>query len=340
MRTGQFLPGRGQVTILALSALTALACASESPSDPSMGVETVPLGDLHDALYPTLMDTVLAQPYDLDIVDDRIYVTETNASRVTVLDLDFNLIRRLGRRGRGPGELTYPIVTRIAGDRISIADQGTGRFEFFDTAGTPMGSLPRGSSDEHVLIGGGRVLAIDRDPGVLATLIAPDRVTPIGVVPESVATDGTRPFFDQLHRGELDGDPVLLHIPESTGALRILHLDGTLIETRAIPEQIASEISAHRESIAEAFGGAVIASPFVKGVSVSPGGRFVTVAAGSATAPVMIHDLDGRRLLLVDVSGHIQAGKVQSARTAVYHDGLLYVLAGSSLFAFELAVPD
>jgi len=66
----------------------------------------------------------------------------------------------------------------------------------------------------------------------------------------------------------------------------------------------------------------------------------VTVAAGSDTSPVLIHDLDGRRLLLVDVSEHVQAGKVQTAKVAVYDNGLLYVLAGASLFAFELRLPD
>jgi hypothetical protein len=333
-------PSIGSTAIFALTALVAAACTEGGEAGPALRIETVHLGELRDGLYPTLMDTVLAEPRDLEIADDRLYVTETNTSRVTVLDLDLDLVRRLGRRGKGPGELTFPVATRVAGARVSVADEGTGRFEFFDTAGTPSGSLPRGSSDEHVLLGGGRVLAIDRDPGALGTLIEPGRVERVGVVPDSVAAGGGRPFFDQLHRGTLGGDSVLLHIPESTGVLRILRFDGTLIETRGIPEHIAAEIVTEKERIASAFGGAILGSAFVKGFSVSSDGRFVTVAAGSATAPVLIHDLDGRRLLLVDVSQHIHAGKVQSAKVAVYDNGLLYVLAGASLFVFELTLPD
>ncbi len=315
-------------------------CAPDEVGEDAVRAETVRLGDLRDALYATLFDSVLTSPNDLLLSDGRLYVTDPDASNVTVLDLDLDLVRRIGRRGEGPGELTVPTTTRVVGGIVSVADVGNGRFEFFDTAGVPLGSVPLRTGDEHVQLGLERVIAIDRDPGRMGTIVEAGATHPFGARETGhPITQGPVPMH-QLHRARLGADSIVVRIPATSGALQVLNFDGEVLETRTLPEPIQAELQDNQERLQAMFGGAVMASSMVKGAAVSPGGTFVTVASMSDTAPILIHDLDGRRIILVDVSGHMQAGKVQSARVAVYDEGLLYVLAGASLFVFELTLPE
>jgi DNA-binding beta-propeller fold protein YncE len=327
-------------TLASLALVSVVACAAQDDDVAEPTAEVVALGELRDALYPTLFDTILAETHDLELVDDRLYVAEPNTARVTVLDLELDLVRRIGRPGKGPGELTTPVVARVRDGVVSVADVGTGRYEFFDTAGRSLGSIPLRAGDEHVLVGPERVIAIDRIPERYGTIVDSEGTRPFGSIPTAPDPEPVLIPMHQMHRARLDGDSVVLRIPAATGAVEVLGFDGVLRETRVVPDDIAMELAEHQESLARMFGGAVIGSSLVKGVAVSPDGAFVTVASMSETAPVLIHDLDGRRIFLVDVSEHIQSGKVRSARTAVYHDGLLYVIAGASLFAFELTLPN
>jgi len=305
---------------------------------PTIG--TVTLGELDHALYPTLTDTVLTEPSDFVLAHDRIWVAETRASIVTVLDRDFRLVRQIGRRGKGPGELTDPFTVRVRDGRVSAGDRGTGRFEFFDTLGAGLGSLPLRAGHEHVLLGPDRLVAVDMDSTTLGTLIEPDGATPFGSSPSGDGGIRTYVPMSNLHRATLDGAPVILLVPQNSAALHIHDLDGQHIETRELPEEILAELRAYRESVAEMFGSAVVGSSLVKQVGVSQDGRVVTITMMSETAPVLIHDLDRRRILYLDTSGHPLAGRVKNARTAVYDDGLLYLLSDASLFAFELDLPD
>jgi len=143
-----------------------------------------------------------------------------------------------------------------------------------------------------------------------------------------------------MHRVTLDGTEAVALVPQTTGALHIHDLDGAHIETRELPDEIIVELEEYKESLASMFGGAVVGSSLVKGVGVSQDGRYVTFATMSETAPVLIHDLDGRRILYVNTTGHRLAGRVENARIATYDGGLLYLLSDASLFAFELTLPD
>ena len=79
--------------------------------------------DLPDNVAP------LEYPYDIRVVaENRLYVIENKAARLTVLDPDGQLIGRWGRPGRGSGELFGPwSLTVLSDGRILIADTGNHR---------------------------------------------------------------------------------------------------------------------------------------------------------------------------------------------------------------------
>ena len=321
----------------------ALGCGgSTNLPDPPGGVDvaTVQLGDLDRALYPTLTDTVLSEPSDFVLAGDRIWVAETRASVVTVLSTQFDFVRRIGSRGKGPGELTDPFTVRAYDAVVSVGDRGTGRFELFDTVGESLGSYPLRAGHEHALLGTDRLVAVDRDSSTFGTLIGPEGARPFGSAPSGEGGSRSPVPFTEIHRAALDGEGVLLLVPQTTGTLHIHDMEGELVESRELPPVVLAELEEDQRKTAEMFGGAVVGSSLVKGVGVSQDGRYVTFATMSETAPVLIHDLDGRRILYVNTTGHRLAGRVENARIATYDGGLLYLLSDASLFAFELTLPD
>jgi hypothetical protein len=65
----------------------------------------------------------------------RFYLTQFSSSRrlPMVFDSTGRFLQNIGRRGTGPGELTFPIYLRIAAtDSVFVADRGTGRLTVFD----------------------------------------------------------------------------------------------------------------------------------------------------------------------------------------------------------------
>ena len=71
----------------------------------------------------------LEYPYDIRVTaDNRIFVIENKAARLTVMTADGQLVGRYGRPGRGAGELFGPWgLTVLSDGRILIADTGNHR---------------------------------------------------------------------------------------------------------------------------------------------------------------------------------------------------------------------
>ncbi len=68
--------------------------------------------------------------------EKQIWVVETNAHRVSVLDENGNLVKRFGKRGLGPGEFNYP--TSVCADkdgRVYIVDAMNFRVQIFSSEG-------------------------------------------------------------------------------------------------------------------------------------------------------------------------------------------------------------
>jgi DNA-binding beta-propeller fold protein YncE len=123
-RAGRLLVGdrqRGSVMALrsdgALDSTITIPCdAGERPADPT------------DVLPSESGQTLLVADNDNHCIKE--------------MDLSGGLIRRIGRRGGGPGELNYPATIALgAGGEIVITDVLNARVDVFDRAGQPLRAI-------------------------------------------------------------------------------------------------------------------------------------------------------------------------------------------------------
>ena len=70
----------------------------------------------------------------LRMPDGRIVILNSASAEVRVYDRDGRFLKRVGRRGWGPGEFQRPEhVVRLAGDTIAVWDAGIGPLSYFDS---------------------------------------------------------------------------------------------------------------------------------------------------------------------------------------------------------------
>ncbi|MDH7499920.1 MAG: 6-bladed beta-propeller, partial [candidate division NC10 bacterium] len=79
---------------------------------------------------------MLNGPLALALANDRVYIADTDAHRVVVMDLKGKTLLTWGKKGDQPGQFKYP--AGIAVDergRVYVADSGNGRIQVFDGDG-------------------------------------------------------------------------------------------------------------------------------------------------------------------------------------------------------------
>lgn len=70
--------------------------------------------------------------------DGNLYVLDRDAARVVVVDPRGRLLRQIGRKGGGPGELLFPVGLAVMSDgRVAVHDMSRGAISVF----TPMGEF-------------------------------------------------------------------------------------------------------------------------------------------------------------------------------------------------------
>jgi len=123
-KTGDLLVGdRDRGTILRLKSDGALGStitipreAAEKPADPT---------------------DVIPSPSGLTLL-----VVDNDNHCVKEIDPSGRLVRRLGRRGSGPGEMDYPATIAVAaGGQLAVADVLNARVDIFDGGGKPLRSI-------------------------------------------------------------------------------------------------------------------------------------------------------------------------------------------------------
>ena len=73
---------------------------------------------------------------------DEIWVVETGAHRITILNRDGDLVRYIGERGSGPGAFNYPTFIWIDGDgKVYVVDSMNFRVQVFDQEGSILHSF-------------------------------------------------------------------------------------------------------------------------------------------------------------------------------------------------------
>ena len=98
------------------------------------------------ALLATLrLPEDIQRPVALHYRDDRgeLYVVDAAAHNIKVLGSDGRLLRILGKRGDGPGELNFPCAITGDAERIWVADSGNHRVQALTPTGEPIAQFGR-----------------------------------------------------------------------------------------------------------------------------------------------------------------------------------------------------
>lgn len=106
-------------------------------------------------------------------VDDaeNIYVSDSNAGHIMVFDKNGQFVRKIGQKGRGPGEMMFPLEIQILAQKeLLVNDTGQTRVHIFtldgvfvrqiNTSQVPNFRLPKADSAGNIVVG----LAIPGEP--------------------------------------------------------------------------------------------------------------------------------------------------------------------------------
>ena len=97
-------------------------------------------------LAPTDPEIAFYSPFSMDVDDDdRIYVLDGGLMHIAVFDSQGTFIRKLGKRGQGPGELSNPTAMYVFGDRLVLGDSSLNRMSVWDLAGNLLDDIPYGT---------------------------------------------------------------------------------------------------------------------------------------------------------------------------------------------------
>lgn len=134
----------------------------------------------------TMDDTVLVQTINAlrPGPDGLLYVVMQRQASISVLNPDGTLVRRIGRRGGGPGEFEGVSAYGWRNDSLWVVDATLGRLSWFDPSGELLGSLSREPRGAWPTSTGGYLHITSWNVDVTSTLVAhqaSDRVAPVGI---------------------------------------------------------------------------------------------------------------------------------------------------------------
>ena len=137
----------------------------KNPKEPIYEEDVLQLGE----------DLVITSPEDEELmfqsltflfVDDaeNIYVSDSKAGHILVFDKNGEFLRKIGRRGQGPGEMMYPFEIQILGEKeLFVNDTGQAKAHYFTLEGEflrqvttsqmPMFRRPKADSTGNIVVG-------------------------------------------------------------------------------------------------------------------------------------------------------------------------------------------
>lgn len=96
-------------------------------------------------------EAILGRPLSLALDAERLYVADAQDCAVKVFSKDGRFLRSFGRKGHGPGDLSFPSGVSVAGGRIHVADKLNFRIQSFDENGAVCGGFPVPFAPDRIL---------------------------------------------------------------------------------------------------------------------------------------------------------------------------------------------
>jgi len=108
-----------------------------NPKEPIYSEEVFQLEENLTIISPENEDLMFQNLTTL-VVDEseNIYVTDTKAGHILTFDKNGDFVRIIGKRGQGPGEMTYPLdLVIVAQKELMVNDLGQAKLHFFSLEG-------------------------------------------------------------------------------------------------------------------------------------------------------------------------------------------------------------
>jgi len=109
-------------------------------------------------------EAVLGRPLALAVGADCLYVADAMDCAVKVFTKEGRFLRSVGRKGAGPGELSFPSGVAAIGNAIVVADKLNFRIQTFDGGGTVRGAFKVPFAPDRVFALGEERLLVTSNP--------------------------------------------------------------------------------------------------------------------------------------------------------------------------------
>lgn len=84
-------------------------------------------------------EAILTLPKEMIITNQReLIISDAGENQIILFDLDGNVMKRIGRKGQGPGELNSPYSLFAFGDTIVVYELGNNRIQYLSKNGEPL----------------------------------------------------------------------------------------------------------------------------------------------------------------------------------------------------------
>jgi len=109
-------------------------------------------------------EACLARPVALALDKEAVYIVDAQDCALKIFSRDGRFLKAVGRKGRGPGELSFPAGVSVNGGRIYIADKFNYRTQIFDREGKPGGGFPLPFAPDKIFALDGETLLVTSNP--------------------------------------------------------------------------------------------------------------------------------------------------------------------------------
>jgi len=280
--------------------------------------------------------------------DGRIVVAHTSVPEILLYARDGKLIRRFGKRGKGPGEFTdiSRMLLTPEGDSIVIHDLNQNRLTVFDTHGALARVAPAVVGGplhlvEGILGDGSLLLSTTTPPNLDARgLVRPQRTllrrAPDGTETELARIPGTPRFYQERSDGTVDfGSPFFAHATHyaiwgdrlawaatDTFQIHVHRLDGTLVSLirKQHPQRTVTEVDVQPliDQRASSLTDENLRPLVRRTLAAIPRGTFPTFGASDGIGPSLQVDDDGN----LWIAAYAMPGESRNDRFVFDRDGV------------------
>ncbi len=85
---------------------------------------------------------IIGKIFDLLEHDNKFYLVDNQSHKIWVTDQKGQLLRTIGRKGQGPGDLNGPVSIALKGDTLLVLEKENSRISLFNNSGTFISQFP------------------------------------------------------------------------------------------------------------------------------------------------------------------------------------------------------